>query len=333
MLEEGRQARMRELSSLDLNSREPITSGLAREEALRIYTASVNQPDTLFSFNETLPAKLDQMRALLHDPITVDEANALNDVLYRRRRFPDMIAWLQDDPIAWDGYFIREKFRAEEADRQLTEYLKQQDEDWAKGVNFTGWPSGEESASSLTEIFGPPPPRPTECPDCGSHSILPICYGRPRPETVERARRHEIVLGGCIVGDPRWHCEDCFNSWPEDPPPEGLNGIPEWQQKHLAENAAEFASLSTDATMPPQDDEPAVENYWQRAGGRGVFLLRFSWGRMRIEKRLHLVPLGGTPVYEHINGSPPIGAGYAETHRLAVLAAMRFERKQFELGQ
>jgi hypothetical protein len=260
ILEEGRQARLRELSSLDLTSREPITSGLPREEALRIYTASVNQPDTLFSFNESLPAKLFQMRALLHDPIDVEEANALNDVLYRRRRYVDMIAWLQDDPIAWDGYFIREKFRAEEADRQLTEYFKQQDEDWAKGGNFTRWPSGEESAVSLTEIFGPPPTRPIECPDCGSHSILPICYGRPRPETVERARRHEIVLGGCIVGDPRWHCEDCFNDWPEDTPPRGFNGIPECQQKHLAEKDADFASLSADTAMPQQDDEPTVEN-------------------------------------------------------------------------
>jgi hypothetical protein len=134
ILEQGRQARMRELSLLDLNSREPITPDLPREEALRIYTATVNHPDTLFSFNESLPAKLDQMRALLHDPISVDEANALNDVLYRRRRYVDMIAWLQDDPIAWDGYFIREKFRAEEADRQLAEYLKRQDEDWAKGI-------------------------------------------------------------------------------------------------------------------------------------------------------------------------------------------------------
>src|SRR3954469_21308424 len=81
-----------------------------------------------------MSAQLDQMRALLFDAITIDDVNALNDVLYRRRRYTDMISWLQDDPIAWDGYFIREKFRAEEADRQLEEYLKQEDEDWANGI-------------------------------------------------------------------------------------------------------------------------------------------------------------------------------------------------------
>lgn len=90
-----------------VQTRDRIVAGLQREDALRIYTAAVNKEDTLFSFNETLPAKLDQMRALLHDSITADEAYALNDVLYRRRRFIDMIAWQQDEPIAWDGYFAR----------------------------------------------------------------------------------------------------------------------------------------------------------------------------------------------------------------------------------
>src|SRR5579862_4330583 len=56
-----------------LPPREHIVAGQQREDALRIYTATVNQEDTLFSFNETLPPKLDQMRALLHDPITADE--------------------------------------------------------------------------------------------------------------------------------------------------------------------------------------------------------------------------------------------------------------------
>jgi hypothetical protein len=143
----------------------------------------------------------------------------------------------------------------------------------------------------------------------------------------EKGRRHEIVLGGCVLSNPRWHCKDCFNSWPEDPPPKGLNGIPEWQRKHLAEKAAEYASLTADAALPPQHDEPTVENCWQRPDGRKVFLLRFPWGRMRIEKRFHLVPLGGTPVYDIRAGLPPMGADYARVHRQAALAAMRFERR------
>jgi hypothetical protein len=107
-----------------LNPEEHITAGQQREDALRIYTETVNKPDTLFSYNPSLPAKLDLMRELLHDPITMDEAYALNDVLYRRRWFTDMIAWLKDEPVSWDGYFAREKFRTALADRHLREYLE-----------------------------------------------------------------------------------------------------------------------------------------------------------------------------------------------------------------
>ena len=234
-----------------MNPTTRLTPGLSRDEALRIYAAPVNQEDTPSADLPSLAESLEQMRAVLSDPITSDEADALNHVLY-----------------------------------------------------------------------GEPPP-PTSCPDCGSNWILPISYGRPRPETVEEAQRHEIVLGGCIVGTPRWHCNDCFNRWPEDPPP---NAIPESQLRHLAKMAAEQASFTRDAAMLPKDDEPAVENYWQRPDGRSIFLLRFPWGRMRMEKRLHLVPLGHTPVYEHIFGWPPMG-DYTEIHRSAVVAAMRYERK------
>jgi hypothetical protein len=75
-----------------LNPEEHITAGLPREDALRIYTESVNKPDTLFGYNPSLPAKLDLMRGLLHDPITGDEAYALNDVIYRRRRFTGAVS-------------------------------------------------------------------------------------------------------------------------------------------------------------------------------------------------------------------------------------------------
>jgi hypothetical protein len=177
------------------------------------------------------------------------------------------------------------------------------------------------------DVFGPPPPRPTECPDCGSHSILPICYGFPGPEMAEAGKRGEIVLGGCIFAAPSWYCKECFNGWPEDPPPEGLHGQPEWQKKHLAETAAKYASITADAALPPQPDEPAVENYWQRPDGRMIFLVRFPWGKLRIEKQLHLVPLGGTPVYDRTGGWPPMEVDYGKARRQAMLAAIRFERR------
>ena len=107
---------------------------MSREEALRTYAESVNGENTLFIFLPTLPGKLEQMRTLLHDPITGDEAVALDDVVHRRRRYADMIAWLQDEPVSWAGYFAREEFRAEEADRQLMEQWRTEAEGRAKGI-------------------------------------------------------------------------------------------------------------------------------------------------------------------------------------------------------
>jgi hypothetical protein len=142
---------------------------------------------------------------------------------------------------------------------------------------------------------------------------------------LEQARRGEIVMGGCSWGTPNWYCKDCFNRWPEYPPPEGLHGTPEWQKRYLAETVAEYASLAAAAELPPRADEPTVENYWQRPDGRMVFLLRFPWGKLKIEKQLHLVPLGGAPVYERTGGWEPTME--VENKRQAVLAAMRFERR------
>ena len=142
----------------------------------------------------------------------------------------------------------------------------------------------------------------------------------------EAGKRHEIVLGGCVLRTPRWYCKSCLHRWPEDPPPKGLPPwIPEAQRKHLAEKIAEFAALTAEAAEKPRPDEPAIENYWERGDGRKVFLVRFGWGKMRLEKRFHLVALGGTPVYDVIMGGPPIGVDYALSHHLARLAAVRFE--------
>jgi hypothetical protein len=44
---------------------------------------------------------------------------------------------------------------------------------------------------NFEDLFGLLPARPTECPDCGSRSILPIRYGFRHPEMAEEADREE----------------------------------------------------------------------------------------------------------------------------------------------
>ena len=56
------------------------------------------------------------------------------------------------------------------------------------------------------------------CPECGSTNVVRICYGLPGPELFERAKRGEIVLGGCCItgNDPTCHCKDCGHNWSRD---------------------------------------------------------------------------------------------------------------------
>ena len=47
------------------------------------------------------------------------------------------------------------------------------------------------------------------CPVCGSEEYIPIIYGRPGTELLEKAERGEVILGGCIPGDHHYRCKDC----------------------------------------------------------------------------------------------------------------------------
>ena len=48
------------------------------------------------------------------------------------------------------------------------------------------------------------------CPTCGKE-LIPILYGYPAPETMEKADKGEIMLGGCCVSydDPTHYCKHC----------------------------------------------------------------------------------------------------------------------------
>ena len=52
------------------------------------------------------------------------------------------------------------------------------------------------------------------CPQCGSKDFVPVIYGLPFPETVERALLGEVVLGGCFERDAAsWSCKDCNSTF------------------------------------------------------------------------------------------------------------------------
>lgn len=50
------------------------------------------------------------------------------------------------------------------------------------------------------------------CPNCGEPlKRVRILYGYPTPEAVERAKRGEVVLAGCLISDddPTHACAAC----------------------------------------------------------------------------------------------------------------------------
>ncbi len=61
---------------------------------------------------------------------------------------------------------------------------------------------------------------PVSCPACGSADVLPIVYGLPEDELLERAERGEVALGGCCVevGGPDTRCTLCRTDFRRGPP-------------------------------------------------------------------------------------------------------------------
>jgi hypothetical protein len=49
------------------------------------------------------------------------------------------------------------------------------------------------------------------CDLCGKTPARRVLYGYPSPELIERARRGEVILGGCLIGgeQPNWLCRKC----------------------------------------------------------------------------------------------------------------------------
>ncbi|MCP4228947.1 MAG: hypothetical protein GY771_02205 [bacterium] len=53
------------------------------------------------------------------------------------------------------------------------------------------------------------------CSECGSEDVIPIVYGKPGQELIDRSERGEVKLGGCVVSreSPYWYCKDCEAEW------------------------------------------------------------------------------------------------------------------------
>jgi hypothetical protein len=55
----------------------------------------------------------------------------------------------------------------------------------------------------------------SNCPKCKSKDVIPIVYGKPSNQTLERSERGEIKLGGCCLygNDLKSYCKNCKNEF------------------------------------------------------------------------------------------------------------------------
>jgi hypothetical protein len=89
-----------------MSSEEALRAGMRVEHALQQFRAQVNRPETIFSTDHWLLAKFEQLQTLLTDPITADQAQALEDVLYGRHWMRDLFEWLRSPPMPWVDFFV-----------------------------------------------------------------------------------------------------------------------------------------------------------------------------------------------------------------------------------
>jgi hypothetical protein len=169
-------------------------AGMSVEDALQHFRVRVDNPEANVSADCELGPELAELRPLLSDPITSEQAVALEDVFHGRYPMKDLVEWLESPAMDWKEFF---SYRLQRDRDALWENWKRRNK---------GWENRER------------PKQMPNCPRCGSESVVSIVYGLPSEESMEASRRGaiDVVRGGCCisVSSPRWHCRHCKLSWP-----------------------------------------------------------------------------------------------------------------------
>lgn len=55
-------------------------------------------------------------------------------------------------------------------------------------------------------------PEPLACPKCWSTDFKRLLYGFPAQELSDEEEEY-YWLGGCVVREEQWHCEECGFEW------------------------------------------------------------------------------------------------------------------------
>lgn len=259
-----------------------IAAGRSVDDVLAAFRNSVNRPGTMFSTEHWLLPKLDQLRRLLSDPVTEDEAQALLDVLHQRHFMKDLLDWLESRPASWATIFTcRNNLEQEEVRKRADD----RDRRRAAGL--------DPYFDFKLDMHVDHPKISDVCPDCGSSDWKPIVYGLLTEDGMEDARRGHFVAGGCTFRDAQRYCLTCFNEWPTKPDMNKPTGRPERIERRIVETRFEYAKLAALAGQPRGPEEPQVEGAWARIDGSVAFLVSFGGKKGRITKNPEYARRGG----------------------------------------
>jgi hypothetical protein len=111
-----------------------LRCGISVEKAVELLLSACNKPDTMFVTERWIRPRLEELRTHLTNPITSDQAQALQDAILQRCPFKDVLGWLRGEAISWKDYQVRKKVLQAEARRARDKEVRKRWEntDWEK---------------------------------------------------------------------------------------------------------------------------------------------------------------------------------------------------------
>lgn len=125
----------------------PFSEGMSRQKALQNFRSNVNCANTIFSTDHWLEPNLAALGKLLSDPISTDQAQALDDVLRGRHFMKDILDWLKSPHVPWADYF--EDLNTQQKQKAALEREKRTAWGEAQRRKWTGSPLSELCSHSV----------------------------------------------------------------------------------------------------------------------------------------------------------------------------------------
>jgi len=169
--------------------------GLSVETALSLFLSACKEPGpgTLFITDLWIQSRLQSLRALLSEPITSQQAEALYDAVTKRAKLDDVISWLSDSTLSWQAFDRQKKesdaelrrLKAEEGKIKYERIFAESEMAW-KTKAGTPWEAAmrdrdfqaKHDLSAAKQKYGH---LTNPCPKCGSRELTWFYYVTPPP--------------------------------------------------------------------------------------------------------------------------------------------------------